>query len=110
LGRQFGYRRNQRLGERDIAVLLSAGKRFKKPPIQVQIRENGLGLARLGLIVPKRFLPSSVHRNLVKRQAREWFRTRQQTLLGKDVLVRLHGPWKWEGLIVEILDQLGLPR
>jgi ribonuclease P protein component len=110
LSRHFGYRRNQRLGGRDIAALLAAGKRFKKPPIQVQIRENGLGLARLGLIVPKRFLPSSVHRNLVKRQAREWFRIRQKTLQGKDVVVRLTGPWHWGGLVGEILDQLGLTR
>jgi len=110
LSRIFGYRRYQRLGGREIAVLLATGKRFKKPPIQVQVRENGLGLARLGLIVPKRFLPSSVHRNLVKRQTREWFRIRQNALLGKDILVRLTGPWNSEGLVGVVLDQLGLSK
>lgn len=106
---RFGYRREQRLGGRDIANLLSSGRRFRANALQVQIRDNGLDLARLGLIVPKRFLPSSVDRNKVKRHAREWFRVRQNALKGKDVLVRLTGPWQSERLVSEELEHMGLP-
>ena len=77
----------------------------------IQVRENGLDLSRLGLIVPKRFLPLSVDRNLMKRQVREWFRLRQAALRGRDVLVRLIGPRAVvaKGL-GEDLDRLGLLR
>ena len=76
----------------------------------VQLRENGLYLSRLGLIVPKRFLPLSVDRNLMKRHVREWFRLRQTSLKGRDVLVRLSGPRPVANGLVEDLDRLGLPR
>jgi ribonuclease P protein component len=108
LSRQFGYRREQRLGKRDVALVLASGRRFKLDALLVQIRENGLDLARLGLIVPKRYLPSSVDRNLVKRKAREWFRTRQNTFMGKDVLVRLTGPRQGLSLVADDLARLSV--
>jgi len=76
----------------------------------VQVRENGLDLPRLGLIVPKRFLPLSVDRNLMKRHVREWFRLRQPALKGRDVLVRLSGPRAVASGLVEELDRLDLLR
>ena len=76
----------------------------------VQVRDNGLDLPRLGLIVPKRFLPLSVDRNLMKRHVREWFRLRQAALKGRDVLVRLSGPRAVAKGLVEDLDRLGLLR
>lgn len=72
----------------------------------IQVRGNGLGIARLGLIVPKRYLPLSVDRNMMKRHVREWFRLRQAGLLGRDVLVRFSGPRKAVKGLVEELDQL----
>ena len=75
----------------------------------IQVRENGLDLSRLGLIVPKRFLPLSVDRNLMKRHVREWFRLRQAALKGRDVLVRLIGTRTVANGQVEDLDRLGLP-
>jgi len=76
----------------------------------VQVRENGLGLSRLGLIVPKRFIPLSVDRNLMKRHVREWFRLRQAALKGRDVLVRISGPREAAIGLVEDLNRLGLPK
>jgi ribonuclease P protein component len=108
LSRQFGFRREQRLGRRDVALALASSRRFRQNALLVQIRENGLDLARLGLIVPKRYLPSSVDRNLVKRQAREWFRTRQKTLMGKDVLIRLTGPRQDLRLVANDLARLSV--
>ena len=75
----------------------------------IQVRENGLDLSRLGLIVPKRFLPLSVDRNLMKRHVREWFRLRQAALKVRDVLVRLIGTRTVANGLVEDLDRLGLP-
>jgi ribonuclease P protein component len=56
------------------------------------LRANGLEIARLGLIVPKRHLSLAVDRNRVKRMIREWFRHRQSSLEGRDVLVRVTAP------------------
>ena len=48
-----------------------------------------MGIARLGLIIPKRQLSRAVDRNTVKRRIREWFRLSQADFAGKDLLVRL---------------------
>lgn len=45
--------------------------------------------ARLGLVVAKRFLPRSVDRNLVRRLARERFRTTRSSLPSRDLILRL---------------------
>jgi ribonuclease P protein component len=46
--------------------------------------------ARLGLVVGKKYAPRAVTRNVVRRLAREAFRTRRAELAGWDILVRLH--------------------
>lgn len=45
--------------------------------------------ARLGLVVAKKFAPRAVTRNLVRRLAREAFRTHRRELDGFDILLRL---------------------
>ena len=104
----LGYRREQRLGSKDIATILTSGRRLRGNRLLVQVRENGLDFSRLGLIVPRRFLPLSVDRNLMKRHVREWFRLRQANLKGRDVLVRLSGRREVAMGLVEDLDQLAL--
>ena len=46
--------------------------------------------ARLGLIIPKRFLKRAVSRNAVKRVLRELFRVNQDSLPAGNYAVRLH--------------------
>jgi len=46
--------------------------------------------ARLGLVIGKKQAPRAVTRNLVKRIAREAFRTRRADFDGFDLLLRLH--------------------
>nr|WP_207005030.1 ribonuclease P protein component [Trinickia mobilis] len=46
--------------------------------------------ARLGLVIGKKYAPRAATRNLVRRIAREAFRTRRADFGGWDVLVRLH--------------------
>ena len=52
-------------------------------------RETG-GPARLGLVIGKKFAPRAVTRNLVRRMAREAFRTQRASFDGFDLLLRLH--------------------
>jgi ribonuclease P protein component len=48
------------------------------------------GLARLGLVIGKKYAPRAVTRNLVRRLAREIFRLQRAELQGWDIVVRLH--------------------
>lgn len=55
----------------------------------VHYRPNGLDRARLGLVIPKKQAPTAVLRNAIKRQAREIFRLRRNTLPSVDLVLRL---------------------
>jgi len=48
------------------------------------------GPARLGLVIAKKFAPRAATRNLMRRLAREAFRTHRTELHGFDILLRLH--------------------
>lgn len=50
-------------------------------------RDNGLPLARLGLALARKKIPTAAARNRVKRIVRESFRKHQQQLTGLDVVV-----------------------
>lgn len=52
---------------------------------------NASPLARLGVVVPKAVIPTSVGRNYAKRVVREWFRHHQEELGGLDVVIRAKG-------------------
>ncbi len=110
LSRTLGFRRVQRLGATSISAILSSGRRFKAGAISVQIRGNGLGYARLGLIVPKKYLPSAVDRNRLKRRTREWFRLHQERMQSEDILVRLIGAGGANEKLVDDLSRLVLER
>nr|ART38891.1 H155 [uncultured bacterium] len=51
---------------------------------------NDAGLARLGLVIPKRSVRHAVHRNVIRRWAREAFRQRQHCLPMTDIVLRVH--------------------
>jgi ribonuclease P protein component len=53
-----------------------------------ELRPAGL-TARLGVVVPKRFLKAAVRRNLVKRLGREQFRLLRAQLPQNDLILRL---------------------
>lgn len=50
-------------------------------------RDNGLAVARIGFVLPKRRVPHAVARNRVKRIIRESFRRQQPILAGLDIVV-----------------------
>ena len=45
---------------------------------------------RLGLVVAKRLVPTAVHRNLIRRVVREYFRTSREAFPPGDWIIRLH--------------------
>ncbi len=49
--------------------------------------KNNANIARLGLAVPKKNIPSAVERNRIKRIIRESFRSQKNRLKGRDVVV-----------------------
>jgi ribonuclease P protein component len=57
--------------------------------LDVLAAPNGLEYARLGLIIPKKIIPTAVGRNRIKRLLREGFRLYQADMAGMDVVARL---------------------
>lgn len=61
--------------------------RATQPAFMLLARENTLGVARIGFILPKRRVRLAVARNCVKRIMRESFRHRLPGLAGLDIVV-----------------------
>ncbi|MXW52472.1 MAG: ribonuclease P protein component [Gammaproteobacteria bacterium] len=66
-------KRLSRASEYDC-VLKFADSVFRSGPLRISAKSSARGIARLGMIVPKRIARSSVRRNEIKRTIREWFR------------------------------------
>ena len=84
------YRPAQRLQrKRDFdAVFHKPAVRVGGPTLWLVARPNDAGLARLGMVVAKRFLKRAVARNRAKRMIRESFR-RSTDLPAMDIVVRV---------------------
>ena len=105
VARAYRYTHGQRLRGADVKAILASGRRLRGPSLTIQVRAHPEGQARLGLIVPKRFLPRAVDRNRAKRLVREWFRLRQYGLIAHDVLVRVTArPGDVDGLFSELVE------
>jgi ribonuclease P protein component len=81
--------RSQRLGAREVSAVLKSGRLVRAPRVHLYSLPNGVGRARLALIVPKRFAPRAVLRNRIRRLAREAFRLAQAAIGARDCVVRL---------------------
>jgi len=62
---------------------------FRRTCLELLVRPNDLGQARLGLVVAKRILKLAVARNRTRRVIREAFRQKQHELAGLDLVFRL---------------------
>ena len=90
--RRFGRQRRLLAREQFDAVLRAPHVRMASGPFRLAARRNGVGFARLGLVVAKRVMRQSVDRNRVKRCIRETFRSAMNDLPAVDVVVRLASP------------------
>ena len=82
----------------EFAVVLPSKVRIYRECFELRIGVNNRSteaptrLARLGLVIPKRFAKQAVLRNLLKRLAREAFRHAKPELPPVDVVLRLTRP------------------
>jgi ribonuclease P protein component len=70
-------------------VLRRPQKKLVEGAVQMKTRDSGCDRARLGLIVPKRGTAKAHDRNRIKRVIRELFRTSQQDLPAKDIVIQV---------------------
>lgn len=117
-GEEFGPgRRLRQPGE--FAAVLASSRRLRGELFEIRFRENDLGVARLGLVMPKRMAKRSVLRNSLKRLARESFRVRTARLPALDLVVRLVKPsvakptdpaarTRWRSELGRLLDRLAV--
>ena len=88
--RTFGWQKKLRKTDEFSSVFHFRCNRRGKV-LDVSVGPNKLSFARLGLIVPKKLIPTAVGRNRIKRLLREWFRHNQEDYAGLDIIARLKG-------------------
>lgn len=113
-----GFGPGQRLRQPgEFAAVLASTTRLRGELFEIRFRENDLGMARLGLVMPKRLAKRAVLRNSLKRLARESFRVRTARLPALDLVVRLVKPSparpadpaaraRWRNELGRLLDRL----
>lgn len=72
---------------REFKRVFATGRRVTAPQLVLVGLANGLGHARLGLAIAKRYVPQAVVRNRIKRLIRESFRCHQRRLDALDIVV-----------------------
>lgn len=89
MARLLFRRKNRILTSTQFRGIFTTAKRLHFGRFAFYVVANNSNIARLGVIVAKRYQKKAVHRNKVKRLIRECFRQQQHLLLGVDVLVML---------------------
>jgi ribonuclease P protein component len=86
---RFQFRKKQRLLKQALfsAVFADAPIRASHPNFLILARPNDQGIARIGLVIPKKHVRRANHRNCIKRIARETFRNEQHNLPAIDAIV-----------------------
>ena len=105
---------------REFNCVFSKGLRSTGKELCVLARVNGLGEARIGMVIPRRRVRKAVSRNRIKRVIRESFRHHRQTLRNLDVVVLARtgldetGKAKLRQLLIDhwhyVADGCGNPR
>lgn len=88
--REEAFGRRHRFSARgSFGPLLRAGKKIRGDALVLHAARGAPGASRLGIALTRRLVPSSVHRNLVKRILRESFRRHGLKHAGYDCVVAL---------------------
>nr|UOP04052.1 ribonuclease P protein component [Conchiformibius kuhniae] len=73
----------------EFSSVFALRRRRSRHFVQVYRADNGLGHARLGLVVAKKTAKRANRRNYMKRTVREWFRVHKHALPPQDFVVRV---------------------
>ena len=85
---RFGLPRSCRLLKpEEYKSTLKSGSRWRDDYFGVYAAPNPYSYGRLGIVVSRKTSPKAVARNRIKRQIRESFRCRKETLNGVDIVV-----------------------
>lgn len=87
------FSRNKKLKTDEISSVFDFRRQFNSEYFRFLVKPNRLAIARLAVIVSKKTLRSSVHRNYCKRVVRELFRLRQINLAGFDLVIQVKKPY-----------------
>jgi ribonuclease P protein component len=79
---------------REFSAVFSSHKVLHGELIVLHHAPGVTGIARMGLVIPKRLAKRSVLRNSIRRQAREAFRLRAADMPALDLVLRLTKPIK----------------
>lgn len=114
----FTLTKQERLSSvKDIETLVRKGNPLYMHPIKAIVSENGCGMNRIVVSVPKRLFKRAVKRNLLKRRIREGYRLNKHILLERcpgityDILFvytgkEISGSEAIHGKIVGILEKI----
>lgn len=88
--RDQGYGRRHRFSAMgSFGPLLRSGRKIRGDALMLHAARGEPGASRFGIALTRRLVPSSVHRNLVKRILRESFRRHPVKRAGLDCVVAL---------------------
>ncbi|MBP7080899.1 MAG: ribonuclease P protein component [Rhodocyclaceae bacterium] len=90
---------------REFSEVLGSRQSRRGEFFSLHHRQSSSGVARLGLVIPKRLARHATTRNLIRRQAREVFRSCLATLPPMDLVLRLTRSTKELGLDRETQKQ-----
>jgi len=83
----FGFAKSARLLKAiEYKSTFKSGKKSPGRFFAIYVKPNTIGHPRLGLVVPKKAAKKAVHRNQIKRAARESFRLRKDLLGSHDII------------------------
>jgi len=85
----FAFSSNQRVRQSKEFEQAFRNKAYTNKWFSIHLLESKLEFARLGMVVSKRTMPKSVHRNFAKRLIREIFRYNSSQLPALDFVVRI---------------------
>jgi ribonuclease P protein component len=85
----FTFSSSQRVRQSKEFEQAFRNKAYTNKWFAIHLRESELEFARLGMVVSKRTMPKSVHRNFAKRLIREIFRNYSSQFPALDYVVRI---------------------
>ncbi|MDT3737335.1 MAG: ribonuclease P protein component [Denitratisoma sp.] len=89
-GVDLGFRGEHRLRKTDeFSSVFAFRKTLRGKHFDLLHRPNSAATARIGLVIAKKFVRSSVNRNLIRRIVRESFRLSRSKLPQSDIVVRV---------------------